>query len=258
MPLAQHLIRRGYLIRGSTTTRSKLELLKDEGILPYMINLEHISTTHQMNGFLDSDTLIINVPPGRKTENHQETLSQYDALIDQLKSSNVSRVIFISSTSVYPNINERVYEHLQYTPEMASGTVLLEIEKKLMDTDSFDTVVLRMSGLVGPNRLPGRFLAGKKNIENGDALVNLIHLKDCIEIITRVQEMGLKNEIFNCCADEHPTRRAFYTQAALKLDLKPPEFLNNSTTKFKIVDNSKIKQALKYNFMYPDPYMMIS
>ncbi|WP_321539617.1 NAD(P)-binding domain-containing protein [Flavobacterium piscinae] len=35
MPLAKHLLQKGYSIKGSTTTETKLELLQNEGITPF-------------------------------------------------------------------------------------------------------------------------------------------------------------------------------------------------------------------------------
>jgi NAD dependent epimerase/dehydratase family enzyme len=110
-----------------------------------------------------------------------------------------------------------------------------------------------MAGLYGYDRQPGRFLAGKKELVNADGKVNLIHQDDCIQIINNVLEKQLWNEVYNCCSDEHPTRQEFYTKAALTLGMEPPEFLPKEKSVFKIISNQKLKAALNYEFIHPDP-----
>jgi hypothetical protein len=59
-------------------------------------------------------------------------------------------------------------------------------------------------------------------------------------------------EIFNACADTHPSKREFYSYARSLLDLEPPTFSTHNESNYKIVSNDKIKQQLNYQFIYPD------
>ncbi|MEL6925735.1 MAG: SDR family NAD(P)-dependent oxidoreductase, partial [Bacteroidota bacterium] len=116
------------------------------------------------------------------------------------------------------------------------------------------STVLRMAGLAGGTRKPGRFLAGKKELKNGSAPINLVHQVDCVAIAAGVIARGLWNETYNVVADEHPTRAIFYTYQALKEDLEPPTFVKEDTEpNYKIVSNEKIKSALNYQLRHPDP-----
>jgi nucleoside-diphosphate-sugar epimerase len=58
----------------------------------------------------------------------------------------------------------------------------------LQGNSRFKTTILRFGGLIGEDRNPIRFLAGRENLENPDAPINLIHQTDCIGIILRIIE----------------------------------------------------------------------
>ncbi|MEQ6120882.1 SDR family NAD(P)-dependent oxidoreductase [Reichenbachiella sp. MALMAid0571] len=233
----------------------KLDLLKINHINPFLIDLRNEDSVSKLSDFLKSDILIIAIPPRVKVQNDYQ--NQITKLIPFVERSSVEKVILISSTSVYPNANSEVSEEFQGIPDSASGKVLLEVENLLFHNHKFDTTILRMAGLYGYDRKPGRFLAGKKGLDNHNGAVNLIHQDDCIAIINKIIEKGIWNEVFNCCSDKHPGRKEFYTKAALTLGLEPPEFLDNSLTSHKIISNNKLKKILGYQFKYPDPMELV-
>ena len=224
LPLAKHLVSKGHVIKGSTTSESKISNLQSNGIEPFLIDLRSVQSTEKISEFLASEYLIIAIPP--RVKHHNNFKEQIESLISFIVRSTIKKVIFISSTSVYPNTNDQVTEEGTGIPESDSGMILLEVEKLLQSNKFFQTTILRMAGLYGYDRQPGRFLAGKKEVANADGKVNLIHQDDCIQIIINVLEKELWNEVYNCCSDEHPTRQEFYTQAALTLEMEPPEFLS--------------------------------
>jgi nucleoside-diphosphate-sugar epimerase len=156
-------------------------------------------------------------------------------------------LIFVSSTSVYADTNDDVYEG-----DESPDSYLVQAEH-LVREEPFNTTVIRFGGLFGPNRHPGRFLAGKVDVAGGDAPVNMIHLDDAVGIIAKVIEEQAWNEIFNACADHHPTRSEFYIRMALNANLVPPVFSSEVTRSFKIVSSQRMKDRLQYEFKVPDP-----
>jgi nucleoside-diphosphate-sugar epimerase len=113
---------------------------------------------------------------------------------------------------------------------------------------------LRLAGLVGPGRAPGRFFAGKKNLGTGSSAVNLVQLDDCTALISMLIEKGINNGIYNVCADLHPRHREFYPAQAIKLGLEPPEYgADSPDADLKIIDNRLLKSILDYVYIYPDP-----
>jgi nucleoside-diphosphate-sugar epimerase len=94
----------------------------------------------------------------------------------------LQKVIFISSTGVYADLNMEVNELTDPQPDTVSGKILYEAEELFRQQIKFKTTIIRFGGLIGLGREPGRFFAGKKDIPNGLAPVNLIELNDCIGI----------------------------------------------------------------------------
>ena len=260
LPLAAQLVKAGYNVKGSTTTPEKLEVLQAEGIAPYVLNLQEKDLDMgALRDFLQAKVLVLNIPPHLRSDGGESYLKQMRLLMKALAASPVNRVLFVSSTSVYPDLNRVVTEEdIAFAEEQEPEHMLLQAERLFQSGEGWMTTILRFGGLVGGNRKPGRFLAGKKRVPNGDAPVNLIHLEDCIQIICRILEQDIWGEVFHACADQHPLRKDFYTQAALALGLAPPEFDDMQETHFKLINSQKLKDALSYSFLHPDPMSFLS
>lgn len=248
-PLAKHLLALGYEVKGSTTQANKLTVFQEAGIDPHLI---HFDETTQLDerllNFLDSSVWVIAVPPGR-TEVQQMAYRRLFSLIAEVNSLKAPHhIIFISSTSVYGDVCAEVDEETNPQATEASGILLLAMEERLKSLNTPYTII-RPGGLIGPERHPGRFFAGKSNIPNGLAPVNLIHLDDLLAIslgVIREGELGL----INACAPSHPSRMEFYTQASEHAGFQLPDFEPSLST-WKIV-NCKRLQSLEYSFIHPD------
>lgn len=258
LPLAEHLIDQRHTIKGSTTTKSKIRQLNDRSIEPYLLTLDpELSEVNTAERFWDVDVLILNIPPGRGKENVIAYHSrQIQSVVDSVTGSAIKFVLFISSTSVYPKHPGTVTED-DAVPGKAgrdSGNALLQAEKLLFDCSDFETTVLRFGGLYGGERHPAKYMAGRTGLGKASAPVNLIHREDCIAIITQIVEGQITGKVFNAVSDGHPTRKEYYTKAARALELKPPAFKPDEKSKsYKVVSNARLKKALSYSFIYPEP-----
>lgn len=258
-PLAEALVQAGYSVKGSTTTLGKMPLLEEKQIQPFLLDLSSPTGTDCLSEFLQSDILLLNIPPRTKGDGGAAYLEQIRVLLKALQASSIQKLLFVSSTSVLPDLNRVVTEEdVPSLAEETNSSPLLWSEYLLRGGGEWSTTIIRFGGLVGGSRHPGRFLAGKKDVPNPDAPVNLIHLHDCIRVLLQVVEQDIWGTDFLACADEHPSRREFYTRAALLSGLTPPQFLEADSSAFKIVCNRKLKAELDFSFSYPDPYMMIS
>jgi len=190
---------------------------------------------------LQSDVLIVNIT--------SKDIEGFRRLVEKVETSRVQAVLFVSSTSVYPN-------NCQVATEAAGQELpdhpLAIIENLFRNSRQFHTTVVRFAGLIGGNRHPGRFFRGGKVVKNPDANVNLIHREDCINILEQIVRDGIWGETFNACADSHPGKREFYSRAAEMAGAPLPDFDDSSDSSFKIVDNQKLKRALGYEFRHPD------
>lgn len=256
LPLAEALMEAGYNVNGSTTTPEKLESLAALNILPFLLDLNSPESLASASDFFNSEILIVNVPPRR---NSGITYSfQIENLKKALHNSTVKKVLFVSSTSVYKPGFQIITEESELAETEASE--LIAAEKTIAAPENlWQTTILRFAGLFGPNRQPGRFLAGKADLPEPNSPVNLIHVADCIGIIQEIIKQEKWNKIYNACADEHPTRQEFYTKAARSLNLSAPTFAeeNGNKNPGKLISNQKVKTELNYQFLYPDPLKAI-
>ncbi|WP_114781560.1 SDR family oxidoreductase [Botryobacter ruber] len=253
LPLAEKLVHSGYRVKGSTTSPARLELLQQKQIEPYLVNLQPEETDPEsLTSFLNTKTLVLNIPPRLRAGEGEQYLYRLHVLLKSLLTSPISRILFVSSTAIYPDLNREVTEDdISYT---APDNVLLQAEKLFQDREEWLTTIVRFGGLIGGNRHPGRFMAGKENLPNGNAPVNLIHLDDCVTILSRIIEQEMWGRVYNACADEHPTRKHFYTQAALSIGALPPTFAETTAAEsFKRISSQKLKEELSYHFLHPNP-----
>jgi nucleoside-diphosphate-sugar epimerase len=251
--LGSDLSQKGYSIFGSTTRKEKCDELRAAGIAPFVINFQPQVTGDHVEEFFKRDVLVISIPPKIKSGGTENFVKQMVHVRESIRRYQTSKVVFISSTSVYADLNKVVYEE-----DADPSSPLMEAEKIFQNHPDFQVVILRFAGLVGPGRHPGRFLAGKKNLRGGNNPVNIIHQQDCIEIIRKIISGDIWNEIFNACADQHPAKKDFYSVASKLLQLDPPEFIDEGDTPFKIISAEKLKQTFSYQFQYPDPLGMLS
>lgn len=251
--LALDLRGKGYIVKGSRRHVLEDDELKQCGVEMYRVDVQDVKTDYDSADFFNSDVLIINFPPGRTAEQTGKHVLQIKNLLPVLRRYDVKKTIFISSTSVYPDSNREVFEEDAENPEKPGGQALLRAEQMMMDEEGLQTTVIRFGGLIGYDRVPGKFLAGKKELKDGNAPVNLIHRDDAIAIIHRVLELNKFGVVYNAVCDAHPTRRQFYTRAAQKAGLALPEFREEADCRYKIVKNDKLKRELHFQFTFPDP-----
>ncbi len=249
LPLARKLIQYGCAVKGSTTSVDKLTLLQRSDIIPYKIAISSKEIDGPISALLDnSDVLIIDIPPKLRGVEKDDFVSKIQVLIPNIEKSSVSKVIFVSSTSVYGDVDHQVTEDSVHEPATESGRQLLASEFLLKDNANFQTTVVRFGGLIGEDRHPIHFLAGRKNIENPDAPINLIHLEDCIGIISSIIEQDCWDETFNAVTPFHPSRKEYYSQKALEMNLDLPEFDVDSISSGKTISSDKVQNVLKYEF----------
>jgi nucleoside-diphosphate-sugar epimerase len=225
LPLARQLAGNSHQVYGTTTSSDKLIVLQKEGIAPYLISLSSTEIHGDIEGFLSHvDILIINVPPRLRGNNAESFFKKMELLLDEVKKSPVTKILFISSTSVYGDIEGEVTEETPPKPTTESGKQLLGSEELFKNVDSLQTTIIRFGGLIGPERHPVTMLSGRENLSNGDDPVNLIHQDDCIRMIVNVIDEQLWGRTFNGVYPLHPTKRDYYSSEAKKRGIPPPTY----------------------------------
>ena len=256
LPLAKTLIENGFSVKGSTTSEKKLSLLEANKIQPFLLSLQEDKIDGNITEFLnDSEFLIIDIPPRLRGDSSISFVAKIKTLVSQIEKSTIKKILFVSSTSVYSDVFpiKEITEETPTNPDTESSMQLVEVEELLLGNPNFKTIILRFGGLIGEDRHPIKFLAGKENVENPDAPINFIHQEDCIGIISAIlkhpETSGQHdNIIFNAVTPQHPKREEYYHKKAKNMNLALPTFVKNTTSKGKIISSTKIERFLGYTF----------
>lgn len=247
LSVAKSLIASGHQVCGSTTSEEKMSVLESHGIQPFLINFDATADDFDPS-FFNSDTLIISLPPKRHTGEHGAYPEKIRRIAEAAERGAVKSVLMISSTSVYADLNREIEEEEVPVPDTASGEAIFEAEELLKKYTSFRTTILRFGGLIGPGRNLAKFFAGKTDIANGLAPVNLLHLEDCIKLTQHILAHDAFGYTFNACSTDHPTRKDLYTLAAKITGLESPTFLAERT-KWKLINGNFVTKQLKYKYL---------
>jgi len=171
----------------------------------------------------DCDVLIIAIPP---RDNYLEVLEQTLSHI-----SSQTQVIFLSSISFYDG-----------------KALVVEAETLLQKLDE-DVVILRLGGLMGYDRIAGKYTAGK--VLTSDSRTNYIHRDDVVGIIESIIEQDVRGEFFDVVAPTQSTKKVIFSQNAKKFRFKETEFLGGDEVG-KELSPTKVCEVLDYIFKKPD------
>lgn len=234
-PLANSLKKQGHVLKVTAQSSASVAKLQKLGYKTYQSSIKAINDLAP--DFFDCDLLIIAIP--------HKIVADFIALCNIIQKQKVSKVIYISSTSVYQNNNSIVNEAVgPLNPE----SKILQIEQALT-CSSYDLTVVRFAGLIGPKRDPAQFfIKSGRPISQPDATVNLIHLDDCIGIINKIIALNKYGEIYNGCTPDHPLKKNFYQQAAMRSGNNPLTLAQPEKIQFKTVDGSKVTHELGYAY----------
>jgi len=186
--------------------------------------------------FYQSNTFVIAMPP---RDNYIKTLHTILPFIPDS-----TQIILLSSVSVYTQTHGVIREEMIDNP-----TLMLQVEEtvRIRRTDS---IILRLGGLMGYDRIAGKYTAGKI-LEHGK-LVNYIHRDDAVRIITLCIEKEIRGEILNAVAPLHPRQSHIFAQNANRFGWEKTYYQSNSVQQ-KIISSHKLTKTLDYTFLKPDP-----
>ncbi len=258
LPLAEALLNQGIQVIGSTTSPEKKYALEQKGIDSVFFKLDPHPIGLGFQTLFDVDILIIMIPPKSKHQSAEFYLEQLKYLRDLLINSDTKKIIFISSTSIYPKDSSSAnYQEQEIITLSNSGNpTLLRAEELFQSNDSFESTIIRFGGLMGADRILIKYFSGKEHVD-GESQVNHIHQVDAVRMIEWVISANLWNRLFNGVAPIHSKKRDILESSALKLDIDPPKsYDQNGTTAQRLIDPSAIlKTGFVFNF--PDPINFI-
>ena len=253
-PLGIHLKEKGFQVSGSTTSREKLDHLASKGLNPTHFSLNPHPEGTGFNSLFQSEILVVNIPPRTRSGNggfHIEQIKYLRSLIDN---SSILKVIFVSSTGIYPEVTSTIkyWEDFSLSSENTGNDTIFRAEQLLEKDRNYDLTIVRFGGLMGKDRIPGKYFAGKENVV-GHTRVNFIHQNDAVKILAWIIEKGLWNHTFNGVAPIHPQRRKIYEKNAVQLGIAPPASYQNESEEIdRLIDSSKLLKT-GFEFQFPDP-----
>lgn len=250
-PFSRHLQKLGYHVKGSVTSIEKTGVMQRNGIEAFPVELSENGISGEVEAFLNEvDCLVILIPPGLRKNTGADHVAKMAHFLAEIEKVSVQKVILVSSTSVYSDKQGEVTEKDIPIAENDAARQLIEVEKLFFTSEKLNTTIVRFGGLVGGKRQPVHYLAGRKDLNNGNAPVNLIHREDCIGILSEIIKKEAFGHIFNAVAPFHPLKKHYYTQKATALNLDPPSYSeeNNDAPVYKKVTSVNIPNILGYAF----------
>lgn len=228
-----------YKIKVSARNEEKSKLFDNLGFFSFILNEYDFSSLDEL---LDTNYLFINYPPSK----FDDYLGFLDKIYKHEKIKNIEKIIFISSTSIYPNIEGNFNEN--YRINDSSSRIVFEAEKLI---ENRTDVIFRVSGLVGGSRYFGKRSANKV-VESPLSVINFVHRNDVINATKFVIEKNFDG-IFNLCSKVHPTKKEIYTFNSKKYNFEMPIFLDDKSFLDRVIDGSKIEELgfeYKYNNIF--------
>ncbi|AZQ43379.1 Rossmann-fold NAD(P)-binding domain-containing protein [Nonlabens ponticola] len=237
-PLATALIEKGHRVKGSTTRLEKLQELRDLGIDPYMVELKETTIDGGIDEFLqDLDALIVNIPPGLRSNPESDYAGRLQLLVRNINLfEQIKRLIFISTTSVFEDMVHLPLYNENSTPNASSPKDRKIIAGEQVILMAFaNTTIIRAGGLIGDERHPIKYLAGKKDLENPQAPVNLTEQSILIEKVLLLLELNKKLDYYHVITVDHLPREEYYTTVAIERGLDLPHFADEIGVGKKVV-----------------------
>jgi hypothetical protein len=186
--------------------------------------------------FYETDVLIIAIPP------RDAYLENLNTIFTYIKKD--TQVILLSSTSVYTQTKGVVSE--KDTEKITNPPLMLQAER-LLQQKYPSLLILRLGGLMGYNRVAGKYTAGK-TLEH-DAYVNYVHRDDVVAIIEKCIEQNIKANCFNVVAPLRATKRKIYDYNSKCYGFEKTLFLS-SEVKGKRVSSLKLMEEIGNLFLF--------
>ena len=192
--------------------------------LPHDVHcLSRDSSANTEAGMYDCDVLVIVIPP---RDNYLEVLAETLSLV-----SAQTQVILLSSISFYDG-----------------KALVVEAETLLQKLDE-NVVILRLGGLMGYDRIAGKYTAGK--VLTSDSRTNYVHRDDVVGIIESIIEQDIRGEFFDVVAPLQSTKKVIFATNAGKFGFKETEFLGGDVVGKELIP-TKLYEHLGYVFKKPD------
>jgi nucleoside-diphosphate-sugar epimerase len=244
VPLGLHLKTLGYDISGSRRSKGGVSDLNDKGINGYKVTLAE-NQSSGIKSFIEKlETLIISIPPGRKS-NDDDYTTKIQNLLSNVDSTDIKRIIFLSSISVYGPVGGEYDELSPINPVTSASKAVYNCER-LITSSTIPSIIIRLGGLIGEDRNPIFKLQNRK-IRNPKGRINFIHQHDAVNGIAKLVINKQLKGVFNLVSPHHPIRKEYYINIAQRFGLPTPRFKSDPAI-IRIINASKIVGLTSFRY----------
>ncbi len=228
-------------------------------------NVKTIIFSEINSSILDNyDNFVISIPPFYQLKT--------DVIIDKFhnyffKRKTPYKLIYLSATSVYgDHEGKKVQEDSELKAQSINGLARIVCENKyleLQENELTNIIILRLAGIYGDKRNSILAIQNKEITQNksSNRMISRTHISDITAIIKEIiLSSKTKNQIFNISDNNPcPTNEVndYICEELLDIDKLPISYdiKESRHSSFamdnKIVDNSKLKKMLNYEFIFP-------
>lgn len=241
LQVGEHLSNLGNKVFGSYRSSSQKNTIAKTNIEGFELNLDLNSqiSTHILE---NTEILILSLPPiNRKEPDYFASVLTHCAR--QFPSS--TKVIFTSTIGIYPQKEERFTE--AYIFEENEKNIHYKAESALKELLGNRLTILRLGGLIGPNRHPAKSLQGRSISNDGSAPINLIHSADVCKAISAILKQNAFEKCYNLVFETKISKKNYYSQIIEKFEMEPITF-GKDTSLNRSVDGSYICSDLNFNY----------
>lgn len=260
------------------TSRSNIELyglarrpevqaqLLTLGVTPVLADLDRPDT---LSSLPSKDAILFHFAPPPETGRTDPRLRALLAACE--KTGLPAKVILLSTTAVYGDCDGKwIDESEPVNPQTDRGKRRLDAETAVREwagKHQTPYVILRVSGIYGPGRLPVERLQQRLPIlrEDQAPFSNRIHQDDLALVCVAAAERAANGAIYNVC-DGHPSTMSHYFKSVAKaLGLPPPPEIGREQARQQLspgmlsylsesrrMSNAKLLRELGITLQYPD------
>ena len=208
-PLAQKLSGK-HRVSGTKSTINGVKEWNTPSVSVHYLDLNAQPDYESLKDVFEVNAMVINIPPSAaKSENSLSYLDQMKWMLKGAQKFGVEHIIFISSTGVFGEHQNEVDEDTKPEPTRGNGEVLLKAENFLADTFAERLTIIRPGGLVGGDRHPAKYLAGRSQVSGKNHPVNMVHRDDLIALTEFLIENKTTRNCFHAVASNHPSKKEF-------------------------------------------------
>ncbi|EEZ80992.1 MULTISPECIES: NAD-dependent epimerase/dehydratase family protein [Vibrio] len=228
-PLAETLMKDGHYVVVTRRSQTRLKELPTSLTHSALFDFNQLNATARLDELLKQHqiTHVIGAfPPGFRKGRGQEYAQQWQILANAAKQNNVEKLLMISSTTVYPNLASDMEEAdaslslAAKSPYFSDNArIMLQAEQHVIDSN-ISFVILRCSGLIGPDRHPSRFAARLQQVSR-KAPANMLHQDDAVSA-AKFALGNLSNQVINVTTPHTVSKAEFYQAAINKIGSEIP------------------------------------